>query len=130
MRYFEYYIFIGNGFDINIGLATKYSEFYPYFINNASDKNMIKSWLDGNEKFWSDLEEKLGQEISKIPDGQLEQFYDDKDELDRLLIEYLEEQQGKYRLEEPEVIKKNFQKVCWGSLRNYQRKISHLSIKR
>lgn len=106
--------FIGNGFDINIGLATQYSEFYPYFINNASKKNMIKSWLDGNEKFWSDLEEKLGQEISKIPDGQLDQFYDDKDELDRLLIEYLEEQQGKYRLEEPEVIKKEFSKSMLG----------------
>ena len=23
--------FIGNGFDINIGLKTKYSDFYPYF---------------------------------------------------------------------------------------------------
>lgn len=102
--------FIGNGFDINIGLATQYSQFYPYFINNASDKNMIRSWLDGNEKLWSDLEEKLGQEICKIPEGQLEQFYDDKDELDRLLIEYLEKQQEKYRLEEPELIKKEFSK--------------------
>ena len=87
MRYVEYYFFIGNGFDINIGLATRYSNFYPYFLRNANDNNMIKSWLDGNEKLWSDLEEKLGQEISKIPEGKLEQFYDDKDELDRLLKE-------------------------------------------
>lgn len=100
--------FIGNGFDINIGLATRYSNFYPYFLQNANDNNMIKSWLDGNEKLWSDLEEKLGQEISKIPDGKLEQFYDDKDELDRLLIDYLEKEQEKYIFEEPEAIKKEF----------------------
>lgn len=102
--------FIGNGFDINIGLATQYSKFYPYFIKNASDNNMIKSWLDGNEKLWSDLEEKLGQEISKIPEGKLDKFYDDKDELDRFLIEYLEKEQEKYGFEDPEAIKKEFSK--------------------
>lgn len=102
--------FIGNGFDINIGLATQYSKFYPYFIKNASDTNMIKAWIDGNEKLWSDLEEKLGQEISKIPEGKLDKFYDDKDELDRLLIEYLEKEQEKYVFENPELIKQEFSK--------------------
>lgn len=71
---------------------------------------MIRSWLDGNEELWSDLEEKLGQEISKIPEGELEQFYDDKDELDRLLIEYLENEQEKYEFKEHEAIKKEFSK--------------------
>ena len=102
--------FIGNGFDINIGLDTRYSDFYPYFLKRANDNNMIKNWLDGNEMLWSDLEEKLGQEISKIPEGKLEQFYDDKDELDRLLIDYLEKEQEKYVFEEPEAIKKEFSK--------------------
>ena len=102
--------FIGNGFDINIGLATQYSQFYPYFIKNANDNNMIKTWINGNEKLWSDLEEKLGQEISKIPEGELEKFYDDKDELDRLLIEYLEQEQDKYGFEDTETIKKEFSK--------------------
>lgn len=102
--------FIGNGFDINIGLATQYSQFYPYFIKNASDNNMIKSWINGNEKLWSDLEEKLGQELSKIPAGELDKFYDDKDELDRLLIEYLEQEQVKYGFEDSETIKKEFSK--------------------
>lgn len=102
--------FIGNGFDINIGLATQYSQFYPYFIKNASDNNMIKSWINGNEKLWSDLEEKLGQELSKIPAGELDKFYDDKDELDRLLIEYLEQEQAKYGFEDSETIKKEFSK--------------------
>lgn len=102
--------FIGNGFDINIGLATRYSQFYPYFIKNANDNNMIKSWINGKEKLWSDLEEKLGQEIGKIPEGELDKFYDDKDELDKLLIEYLEQEQAKYGFEAPEPIKKEFSK--------------------
>ena len=79
--------FIGNGFDINLGLNTKYSSFYPYFIEHARDDNMIKKWIDGNEKYWADLEEKFGQQLTNISAGDLERFYEDKDELDRLLIE-------------------------------------------
>lgn len=33
--------FIGNGFDINLGLNTTYSSFYPYFIDKARENNMI-----------------------------------------------------------------------------------------
>lgn len=41
--------FIGNGVDINLGLKTKYSCFYPYFIEHTRTGNMIKNWIDGNE---------------------------------------------------------------------------------
>jgi len=100
--------FIGNGFDINLGLNTKYSFFYPYFIEHARTENMIRNWIDGNEQLWADLEEKLGQELEKVSEDKLDQFYEDKEELDRLLIEYLENEQGKYCFDDEEVIKKEF----------------------
>lgn len=100
--------FIGNGFDINLGLKTNYSCFYPYFLENARSDNMIKIWLDGNEQYWSDLEEKLGQEIEKVTKLELEKFYEDKEEMDQLLIEYLEKEQEKYKIEDSDDIKKEF----------------------
>lgn len=100
--------FIGNGFDINLGLKTRYFCFYPYFIEHARTDNMIRNWIDGNERFWSDLEEKLGQELKSVPEYKLEQFYEDKEELDRLLIEYLEKEQEKYCFDDVEGIKKEF----------------------
>ena len=102
--------FIGNGFDLNLGLKTKYSDFYPFFIQNSSENNMIRNWLNGNEKLWSDLEEKLGQELEKLGKDDLEQFYIDKEELDRLLIDYLEKEQEKYTFEEKEKIKSEFKR--------------------
>ena len=48
--------FIGNGFDINLGLNTKYSDFYPYFIEKSTITNMIRAWLQEDELLWSDLE--------------------------------------------------------------------------
>lgn len=100
--------FIGNGFDINLGLQTKYSCFYPYFIEHARAENMIRNWIDGNEQLWADLEEKLGQELKKVSEEKLDQFYEDKEELDRLLIEYLENEQERYCFDDEEAIKKEF----------------------
>ena len=86
---------IGNGFDINLGLDTRYSDFYPYFIKNASSDNMIRNWISKDIELWADLEEKLGEEVFQVKEDNLEQFYADKEELDLLLIEYLEKEQNK-----------------------------------
>lgn len=99
---------IGNGFDINLGLKTRYEHFYPYFIEKAKKDNMIRNWIDGDERLWADLEEKLGKELIKVTDDVRDKFYDDKDELDGLLIEYLEKEQTRFSLEEQEKIKTEF----------------------
>lgn len=52
---------IGNGFDINLGLNTRYSDFYPYFIEKSSETNMIRKWLQKDELLWADLEEQIGK---------------------------------------------------------------------
>ncbi|MBQ7359522.1 MAG: hypothetical protein IJW63_05460 [Lachnospiraceae bacterium] len=100
--------FIGNGFDINLGLKTRYENFYPFFISNAQENNMIRNWIDGNESLWADLEEKLGQELVRLSQDRLEQFYSDKEELDKLLLEYLEKEQEKYCFEDRDKLKKEF----------------------
>ncbi len=94
--------FIGNGFDINLGLETKYADFYPYFLENASENNMIIEWITNDEKRWADLEEQIGIELQKVDTKLKEQFYFDKEELDSLLIDYLEKEQEKYINEDME----------------------------
>jgi len=100
--------FIGNGFDVNLGLKTRYSDFYSYFEEHAKENNMIRNWIDGQEKLWANLEEKLGQELRNVEQEQLNQFYEDKEEMDLLLIEYLEQEQQKYGFDDPDLIKKEF----------------------
>lgn len=60
---------IGNGFDINIGLKTRYKDFYDYYLsfNPTSDneqvkklKSHLKEKLSTDDKYWSDLEIALG----------------------------------------------------------------------
>ena len=106
--------FIGNGFDINLGLHTAYSSFYPYFIDKARPDNMIREWIDGNELYWADLEEKLGKELKKVSKDTLEQFYEDKEELDGLLLDYLESEQNRYSCDDEERIIKEFSRSMLG----------------
>lgn len=86
---------VGNGFDLNLGLHTRYADFYPYFIAHAAYDNMIKDWLSEDNLLWSDLEEQLGQKLQKLDINSMEKFYEDKEELDELLLEYLAREQGR-----------------------------------
>ena len=101
---------IGNGFDINIGLHTRYSDFYKFFVKNARVSNMIRNWIVEEEHLWSDLELRLGQKISEVNKETLDQFYEDKIELDSLLVEYLETEQKRFEIfkNNQSVIEKEF----------------------
>lgn len=70
---------IGNGFDVNLGLATRYTDFYPTYIKaneHLPDDNCIKKFcmqIDKDYKNWSDFEYAFSQfatgtytEIGKI----------------------------------------------------------------
>ena len=111
--------FIGNGFDLNLGLKTRYENFYEYFQMNSSEDNIIKGWINKKERLWSDLEEALGKSLSKIKENDLERFYDDKYVMDDLLIDYLRKEQEKYNYDE-EIIKKQL----INSLDNFQGNLS------
>ena len=91
---------VGNGFDLNLGLKTRYHDFYPYFIEHANQNNMIAKWIEnGNYELWSDMEKSLGDSIKHLSPEKKGQFFHDKLELDDLLCEYLEEEQTKLGFE-------------------------------
>lgn len=37
-------------FDIGLGMKSGYKNFYPYFIEKSSDKNMIKKEIEADKK--------------------------------------------------------------------------------
>lgn len=84
---------IGNGFDINLGLKTSYLDFYKE-IKEESNNLIIKAIKD-KPKEWSNLEEKLGDYTSLIGiDGyDLEEFLEEKCDLDSKLSDYLVKEQ-------------------------------------
>lgn len=92
---------VGNGFDLNIGLKTSFKDFISYFCEKCDSNNMISKWIkdDFTNKgdfytldTWSDLEMQLGHRLIDVNDDLIEEFVRSKEELEILLIKYLEEQ--------------------------------------
>ena len=101
----EITFFIGNGFDINVGLATRYSDFYKYFIEQFPD-NMIALEIGKDYEYWSDLEVALGKYTSKITSDKEEDFWESEDILEQSLADYLEMQMNQISIDSNEKKKK------------------------
>ena len=111
---------IGNGFDINIGLNTRYTDFYPYYLSKEHDDIISKAVEDGYDR-WADLELALGQLLSNISPDQVTTFLDSKAVLESDLADYL-------RLEEQRIdvtsatVQEEFQKNITGFYNEFSTK--------
>ncbi len=87
--------FIGNGFDINLGLATKYSDFVKEYKNKKSETETIerfKEYIVENEDLWSNAEIALGKYTSEFEEGKADKFAECQIDFCKKLSEYLKSQ--------------------------------------
>lgn len=62
---------LGNGFDLNLGFNTSYSDFYKYYLEQDESIEIIKELknnIESDIENWSDLELRLGSYTSTIKD--------------------------------------------------------------
>lgn len=89
--------FIGNGFDINLGMKTRYSDFYKYYQTIETENDVVKKLkknISGDYKNWSDLEFALGKYTNKIESiDEFDQVYEDVEDN---LADYLKLQESKF----------------------------------
>lgn len=103
---------IGNGFDISAGLNTRYSDFYNYMINKCKmgeiGNNNILENIRNNCHLWSNLELRLGEYTEYIADDnvKLDEFFEEKFEIDTMLMKYLRLEQERIDWENNNSIQK------------------------
>lgn len=72
---------IGNGFDINLGLKTRYGQFYDYYKTIDSKSKLIselKQEIENGIENWADLELAFGKHTIKLNDiAEFDEVYDD-----------------------------------------------------
>ena len=71
---------LGNGFDINIGMKTRYCDFYDYYFKQISLNNIIKTFKNNikeNIEDWADLELKLGEYLENLQENEAILIYND-----------------------------------------------------
>lgn len=108
---------IGNGFDINVGLHTRYVDFYPYFIKNYPNNILAKN-IAGNIEAWSNLELKIGNYTEKLSAEDEKNFDLYEKELEECLADYLEAETYKINLRD-EGRKKQVGLIMLNSITNF-----------
>lgn len=88
---------IGNGFDLNLGMKTRYSDFYKYYASRKSTSNLIqnlKNEIDGDIENWSDLELALGRYTKNLSSSaEFDEVYED---IQDNLADYLEDVESNF----------------------------------
>lgn len=109
---------IGNGFDINLGLKTRYADFYKYYMEHDPNDIISKS-ISKDYELWADLEIGLGAFLEKIDEPQIKEFLDSKRNLEKLLSEYLTLQNQRVSLPEESAIAEEFKKKITGFFNDF-----------
>ena len=107
--------FIGNGFDLNIGLKTGYKHFYRDFVKNHPD-NIIAKEIEDKPEDWADLELALGQFTKKFTLENYMELINADEELELALSKYLADQEQSIDIKEglSKEVADRFQKAVTG----------------
>ena len=109
---------IGNGFDLGLGLKTKFSDFLPIYIRKKSkDENIIQFRDDIAKSIdnWSDFELQLGKYTKEFGEEQneVDKFLDQKEDFDLEFFKYLKNEQSKVISFNDEYLKKFVESLYW-----------------
>ncbi len=86
---------IGNGFDLNLGLKTSYSDFVKVYKKTESKNENIKCFkenMEEDKELWKDAELALGRYTEKYFVGEAELFFECQLDFAKNLAKYLKEQ--------------------------------------
>lgn len=97
---------IGNGFDLALGLNTKYKDFLNYYLKLPKNDELksFSSGISPSEPHWSDLEVALGKYTSQFNKDEMRLFQDGLDDLSMQLAKYIQTQQDRVQYTAPDKI--------------------------
>lgn len=96
---------IGNGFDVNAGLKTRYSDILRKYLKMKSDNPRIaafKQEIDENFEYWSDFEKRMGEYTKKINGSNLDEMIDNYqfciNDFSRNMVRFLKKEEARVSL--------------------------------
>ena len=101
--------FIGNGFDLNLGLETGYKHFYKYITSKEKNNKLVKS-INKDYELWADLELGLGAYLKEIQTEEVTTFLDNKENVEKHLIDYLKSENDRFDIVDEKALAESFRK--------------------
>ena len=127
--------FIGNGFDLNLGLDTSYSGFYKrvYSVDKEAApqrerlQSIIQNGSDLDIEYWSDFEELLGWSSGDYSVEEADLFHYTFEEIEQLFIEYLKGERARF---DSKTITDQDRDEFWDSITHFWKRFTPVDINR
>ena len=88
---------IGNGFDVGLGMESKFKDFFPIYKENSQNKEarikQLSDSIEENYDTWADFENALGQYTIKFTQENKQDFIDQIKDFEIEFIKYLKSQE-------------------------------------
>ena len=105
--------FIGNGFDLKVGLKTSFKHVLKAYLQElTSDEKIIKfkETIKRDFENWSDFESYMGEYTEEIGTENFKDYFYYMDDFFKFMRKYLENEESKARYEKTKEISETFQK--------------------
>lgn len=112
---------LGNGFDIQLGLKSRYSDFLDeYTVVTDDDNDNIKAFKkvlisSKGRELWSDAEKAMGIYLREFSDESIRAYTEQIADFETKMIEFLEEEQARCDFSAKEKIRKVFSDFIFNS---------------
>lgn len=115
---------LGNGFDIQLGLKSRYSDFLAEYVKpKDGDSENVRAFREylkerPNCEWWSDAEKAMGKDLGRFSDETVEVYREQLINFQDELVEYLQTQESECSWDEAEKIRDKFAMFLRKSLSN------------
>lgn len=103
VNYMKVTFLIGNGFDIGMGMRSKFSDYFPIYISQSKNKKTslkgLADHISQNEDNWSYFERQLGRYTDEFLLETKKVFVDQVKDFEKGFMEYLKGQEKKLSFE-------------------------------
>lgn len=109
---------IGNGFDIGIGMKSKFKDFFHVYQEQSEGKperiKQLSNEIGSDYKTWADFEIALGKYTSKFNVETKQDFLDQVNDFEEEFITYLREEEKALKINEDEKVGAEMKKALLG----------------
>lgn len=113
---------IGNGFDIGLGMATSFKEFFPIYCAKSLDKDdtikQLAESITADEDAWSYFEKQLGKYTEKFDDDTVGNFCAQLNDFTSEFIKYLRGQEELLSFDDEQLILKTLKDALTSFYKN------------
>lgn len=125
---------LGNGFDVDQGIASSYSSFYEWYCDKISDKDHINTFRKNikddvasddpdKEKTWADFEIGIGKYTAHFSKEEVNDFLDCIEDGQENICKYLLEQEGNFN---PDIYEEAAYSAFYQSIREFYAEVPDL----